>query len=309
MGARARLAAAFETSYGSPPPSGYTRLPFGPPLSLSAEQPLLDSELLGAGRDPLAPIRDAVTVGGQINVPMDLEGFGFWLKAALGAPVTTGSEPFTHTFASGSWELPSLALELANPEVPQFALYAGCVVDSLSWTMQRAGNLLVAVSLVAQGEMVATASQIGSPAAFDVRRAGHFQGAILRNGTPLANVAEAEITYANTLDRIETIRGDGLIDGADPGLASLRGRIRARFADTALIDQALAGEACDLQVSYAMAGGRGLTFTAHRVFLPRPRREIAGPQGVQMDFDWQAARQADGGPMFTAVLVNDREGY
>jgi hypothetical protein len=309
MGARSRLAAAFETTYGTAPPSGYTRLPFGPPLSLSAEQPLVDSELLGYGRDPLAPIPDAVTVGGQLNVPMDLEGFGFWLKAALGAPVTTGSEPFIHAFTSGSWELPSLALELANPEVPQFAFYAGCVVDSLSWTMQRAGNLLVAVSLVAQGETVATTAQVGTPAEFDVRRAGHFQGAILRNGAPLANVAEAEITYANNLDRIETIRGDGLIDGADPGLASLRGRIRARFADTALIDQALAGEACDLQFSYAMAGGRGFTFTAHRVFLPRPRREIAGPQGVQMDFDWQAAQQPDGGPMFTAVLVNDREGY
>ena len=29
--------------------------------SLGAEQPLLNSELLGYGRDPLAPIKDAVT--------------------------------------------------------------------------------------------------------------------------------------------------------------------------------------------------------------------------------------------------------
>ena len=309
MGARSRLAAAFETTYGTAPASGYTRLPFGPPLSLSAEQPLVDSELLGYGRDPLAPIRDAVTVGGQLNVPMDLEGFGFWLKAALGAPETTGTDPWTHTFTSGRWELPSLALEVASPEVPQFALYSGCVVDTLSWTMQRSGNLLASVALVAQGETVAATAQVGTPAEFDVRRAGHFQGSILRNGAPLANVTEAEITYANGVDRIETIRGDGLIDGADPGMASLRGRIRARFADTVLVDQALAGDACDLQFTYAMAGGLGLTFTAHRVFLPRPRREISGPQGIQLDFDWQAAQQAGGGPMLTAVLVNAREGY
>lgn len=310
IGARSVLAAAFETTYGTAPASGYTRLPFGPPLSLSAEQPLVDSELLGFGRDPLEPIKDAVTVSGQANVPMDLEGFGFWLKAAFGAPVTTGAEaPYTHTFNSGSWSLPSLALEVATPEVPQFAMYTGVMVDSLSWTMQRSGNLLVAVALVAQGEAVAGATQAGSLATFDVKRAGHFQGAILRNGTPLANVTEASITYSNNLERIETIRADGLIDGADPSLAALRGSIRARFADTTLTAQALAGDACDLQFTYAMGGGLGFTFTAHRVFLPRPRREISGPQGVQLDFEWQAAQRANGDPMFTVALVNERAAY
>ena len=60
QGARARMALAFETTYGSPPGSGYTRMPFAS-ATLGAEQPLLNSELLGYGRDPLAPIKDAVT--------------------------------------------------------------------------------------------------------------------------------------------------------------------------------------------------------------------------------------------------------
>jgi len=47
----------------------------------------------------------------------------------------------------------------------------------------------------------------------------------------------------------------------------------------------------------------------HRVFLPRPRREIQGPQGVQVSFDWQAAQQADGTPMVTVTLVNNLESY
>ena len=91
QGARALMALAFETTYGTPPVSGFTRMPFAS-TSLGAEQPLLNSELLGYGRDPLAPIKDAVTADGDVVVPLDAEAFGFWLKAAFGAPTTTGAE-------------------------------------------------------------------------------------------------------------------------------------------------------------------------------------------------------------------------
>ena len=56
-----------------------------------SEQPLLNSELFGYGRDPLAPIKDAVTADGDVVVPIDAEAFGFWLKAAFGEPSTTGT--------------------------------------------------------------------------------------------------------------------------------------------------------------------------------------------------------------------------
>ena len=70
QGARALMALAFETTYGTPPASGFTRMPFAS-TSLGAEQPLLNSELLGYGRDPLAPIKDAVTADGDVVVPLD----------------------------------------------------------------------------------------------------------------------------------------------------------------------------------------------------------------------------------------------
>ncbi len=110
--------------------------------SLGSEQPTLNSELLGYGRDPLAPIKDAVTADGDVVVPIDVEAFGFWLKAAFGDPVTTGAEaPYTHEFRSGSWSLPSMAIETGMPEVPRYAMYTGCVLDQLSWQMQRSGLL------------------------------------------------------------------------------------------------------------------------------------------------------------------------
>ena len=156
QGARAQMALAFETVYGTAPVSGYTRVPFAS-TSLGSEQPLITSELLGYGRDPSAPIKDAVTADGDVVVPIDAAAFGFWLKAAFGEPTTSGTGPWTHEFRSGSWTLPSLSIETAMPEVPRFAMYSGCVLDQLSWQMQRSGLLTATARLVAQGEAVATA--------------------------------------------------------------------------------------------------------------------------------------------------------
>ena len=108
-------------------------------------------------------------------------------------------------------------------------------------------------------------------------------------------MVSAEITYANNLDRIETIRSDGRIDGADPSIAALTGRVEVRFADQVLVNQAIAGDPCELEFGYALPSGESFTFTVHAVYLPRPRIEIAGPQGVQATFDWQAARDAGRG--------------
>ena len=309
QGARAQMALAFETTYGTPPTGGFTKMPFAS-TTLGAEQPLQTSELLGYGRDPQAPIKDAVTADGDVVIPIDVEAFGFWLKAAFGAPMTTGAEaPYSHEFRSGNWSLPSLSIETGMPEVPRFAMYSGCMVDSLSWQMARSGLLTATASIVAQGEIIGTTTVAGTPANIALRRFGRFNGAITRNGTNIGNVVSADINYANNLDRIETIRADGKIDGADPSIAALTGNVVVRFADQTLVGQAINGEACALEFSYTLASGETLTLTAHAVYLPRPRIEVSGPQGVQATFDWQAASDAALGRMCTVSLVSDRETY
>ena len=310
QGARSQLAAAFETVYGTAPVSGYTRMPFAA-STLSAEQPLLSSELLGYGRDPLAPIKDAITSDGDLTIPIDAEAFGFWLKATFGAPTTTGTSPgpYTHTFQTGNWTLPSMAIETGMPEVPRYAMYTGVMVNQLSWTMQRSGLLTASAQLVAQGETVNTTTQAGTPASLDLIRFGHFNGSIRRDGVSLGNVVSAQITYANNLDRIETIRNDGMIDGADPTIAALTGNIEVRFADMTLVNQAIAGTPCELEFAYTLVSGESLTVTVHAVYLPRPRLEISGPQGVQATFDWQAALAASPARMATITLVNDIASY
>ena len=308
QGARAQLALAFETIYGTSPATGYTQMPFAT-ASLGAEQPLLSNELLGYGRDPLAPMLDAVTADGSVVVPIDTEAFGLWLKGAFGAPVTTGTGPYTHVFTSGSWTLPSLSIETGLPEVPSYAMYGGCMVDKIGWQMARSGLLTANVDLIAQGETLATLSGAGTPVPVALKRFGHFNGSLTRNGADIGNIVGAELSYANNLDRVETLRADGKIEGADPSISSMTGKIDVRFADTTLLTQAINNTECSLEFGYSLPSGESLSVDVHRVFLPRPRREIQGPQGVQVSFDWQAAQKADGTSMVTVTLVNNVESY
>ena len=220
--------------------------------------PAYDADPFATGADPETPStgvaddntqvspRDPDSTVAAANTAPDAtairaEALGFWLKAAFGVPTTTGAAaPYSHEFQSGAWTLPSMSIETGMPEVPRYAMYSGCVLDQLTWQMQRSGLLTATARLVAQGKTVGTTtSAFGAPAsppaALELKRFGHFNGAITRNGTALGNVVSAEITYANNLDRIETIRSDGRIDGADPSIAALTGRIEVRFADQTLV--------------------------------------------------------------------------
>jgi len=87
-GANTKLAFAFESTYGTPPGAGYVQMPFVSE-GLGDEQPLVASNLLGQGREPLPPSLDVITNNGDLVVPLDLRYFGFWLKLLFGAPTST----------------------------------------------------------------------------------------------------------------------------------------------------------------------------------------------------------------------------
>jgi hypothetical protein len=309
QGARAQLALAFESVYGTPPtPPAFWRIPFAS-STLGSERPLLASELLGYGRDPLPPVPDVETGDGDIVVPIDLRAWGIWLRAAFGSPTTTGAGPYSHEFRSGGWSIPSMSIEAGNPEVPSYRMASGCVVNAISWEMRRSGLLTATVGLIAQGEAAAASSAAGTLTDIEVLRFGHFNGAIARNGSPLGNIVAAQVTYSNNLDRIETIRNDGKIEGADPTIAALTGRIDVRFADQTLLDQAIDGDAAELKFSFTRGVGESFELVAHAVYLPKPRLPIQGPAGVQATFEWQAALDPVEGRMCTATLVNDVPDY
>lgn len=95
-GVNAALAAVFESTYGTPPVSGYRRMPFAS-ANLGEEQGLIENELLGFGREPLAPTYDVVSNMGEIVVPVDVRNIGVWLRGLFGAPTTAAAVAATGT--------------------------------------------------------------------------------------------------------------------------------------------------------------------------------------------------------------------
>ncbi|MFN3628437.1 MAG: phage tail tube protein [Hylemonella sp.] len=307
-GANASLLAAFETTYGSNPVGDYWKLPFVS-TTLGSEQGLIANDLIGLGRDPSAPIRDVIKVEGDIVVPIDVRNIGMWLKALLGSATTTGTGTLTHTFISGKSSLPSISLETGLPDIPAWFVASGVMVNSLQVGFARSGAANATVGLIAQGETKQAVSLDTTPTTRDILRFNQFQGSIKKGGTALGNVVSAQLTYSNNLERIETIRSDGKIDGADPTVASLTGNLEVRFADTQLIDAATNNTPLELTFAYTIDATKRLTFIAHEVYLPKPKLSISGPGGIQATFEWQAAKNVAANKMLTVELLNDVTTY
>ena len=308
-GANAIMTAAFEATYGTPPSTGYRKMPFVQ-SNLGEEQGLIPDDLLGFGREMLPPTRDVINNDGDIVVPIDLRNFGNWLKLYMGQPTTTlvaGAQE--HVFTSGAIALPSCTIEVGMPEVPSYGQNYGVRGNTMRVTMQRSGLLTATLGLIAQGENPFAATQSGTPAEASIKRFSPCQGKITRDGVDLGSVVSADFTYSNNLDKVETIRGDGRIEDADPGMVSMTGNIGVRFRDTTRLGQATAGDPVELTFGWISSATESLVYTVHAVYLPRAKRPITGPGGVQASFAWQAAKDMTLGKSVTAVLRNNVTSY
>lgn len=237
-------------------------------------------------------------------------GNAFTLEASTatvsGDTLTGGGT--AHVFASGSDDLPSYSIEVGLSKIPAFFMHTGVVLNSIAFSFQRSGAATATVNAIAQGEDRNGATLGGTPQTLTFGRISQFQGEIHSGGVPIANLTAGSVTYSNNLERIETIRDDGKIDGADPTVAALTGSIDVRFADTTLFDKARDGSPVDLEFSYTLDSGLSLTITAHEVYLPKPKVSVNGPGGVQATFEFRGAKNESAGQMLTVTLLNDLDG-
>ncbi len=313
QGANASLLAAFESVYGNSPSDGYVKLPFVS-STLGADQPLVEDDTLGFGRDPLPPSYGPLTVDGEVPVPLDLRSIGVWLKGLLGSPATTdgaggAAGAKVHAWSSGATELPSLTFEVGNPEVPSFRRHFGGMVGSWKLPIQTTGTVTTSFTVLGQGEASDDETVDASPSSYAYQRFQAGQGAVLLDGASLGSLTGGELNYTNNLDAFRPVRDDEKIEGVDLGKTACSGTIKVRFATTTLLDKATSKTPVALAFRYRISPTAMLLVTVPQVYLPRPRLSIQGPGGIDTDFAWQASRTTAGTAMMTVTLTNDVAEY
>ena len=309
-GYNAQLLFAYESTYGTPPASdAYFKLPFNN-CDLGGEQGLIEDDVLGLGRDPRAPTYDLKRIAGQVEVPLDDTNIGYWLKLLLGAPTTTGVGPYTHTFVSGKAlaSMESAAIELGFSEIPRYYLCDGVRADAMTIRVQRSGKMTAVITLVGQDEVDSATAVDATPNENSYNRFDAFEGNIQRSDVDLANVLSGEFTFRNKVEPVETLRSDALIEAAEPGICALSGSIDTRYGDQTLYGDAEGQAGVQIDFDF-VSGANSLKFNQHEVYLPLPKRNVAGPGGVEASYDYQAAYNSTAGEMFEVVLVNDQADY
>lgn len=216
---------------------------------------------------------------------------------------TTGN--YNHVFVPGGAN-PSASLEVGLTDVSEFDMNAGVKVSTLEIALQRSGNLNATIGLIAQSETSHGSTQAGTPTDLEVIRFAQGSGQVLRDGVPIGNLVSGNLKFDNGLDKVEVIRRDGRIAGADEGIMAVTGSLVVRYDPGNPVPPA--GTPVDIQFSWVHEAFR-LTLDLHEVFLPKPQKPITGPGGVQATYNWQAAENKALSKTLTATLVNDVASY
>lgn len=312
IGANANLYLRPETSYGTLATGNFTRLGFLR-AGLGVSQQLLDLRVLGIGqgRDAGDPMQGEIDTEGEVEIPLNQDGFGHWLRLLLGPPTTTGTSPnFVHVFASGAAALPSasVVLDYGATLPDRYLVLTGVRAGSLAIGFGPTGPATARIGLMAQGGGLQPGAVHGTPVTVTGTNFLRPQGRILKGTTPLALVTDASLDVSNGLEALRTIRNDRRIEEAEPGGTSITGRVTARLAAGGLLAEALADTPVDLTLGFEASAVRAIEFRLPRTFLSRPRAEIEGPGGVSVTYDLRAS--ADGvGAALSVTLRNSIASY
>lgn len=223
-------------------------------------------------------------------------------RAKLPSATLTGGA-VKHVFSSGGRCLPYASIEFGHPEIPSYEMNYGVGLNTMRIGLARSGSLVANLGLMGKGSTSSGISGAGTPVDVEIDRFVQARGRIMKDGVQLASINSGSIGFSNGLEKVDSIQPDGRIEGLDPGSFRCSGDIVSLWADNVMDDAAIAREPISLEYGWTF-GSFGLTFKLPRVFLPRPKKSVTGPAGIQRTFNWQASGEG-AGSMLTAELIND----
>lgn len=246
---------------------------------------------IGGGREASEPFYGNVDVSGQLAAPLCYNQVGYWLKLALGAPVTTGTNPYTHTFKIPD-RLPSMIienkLEFAGSSNSTYHKYRGNVCGSYELSVAAGSELVQNVSITGSSFVPSATPYDATPTAVAFKRVNFKDGELYIDGV-LQGCLSDSLNFSlnnNTDGEFYALGGDGYRCMVTEGVVGVSGSISTIFKNDSFLQKAVDHTETSIEIRFT-SGTDMLSYFFDDVQFALSSPE-AGPQGSKVDFSWSA---------------------
>jgi hypothetical protein len=307
-GSRGQVVIDFETTYGSDPVAADGILMPINTFSLQAKRNQIIPATITGTRNPVMPIDGNNDCSGGAVVPVDAINFGYWLRALLGVPDTTGAlAPYTHVF-SVPLAVESMVVDLGYTDVGQYFKFNGAKLSSMAIDFGGDAELVANLEFMA-AKSTLTQAAYDTPTGLEFIRFGQFQLAVEEGGAPSTIVGTVNLTISNNLDPNSYVIGGGGIRGDLPeGVVAVSGTLRALFTDEVLYEKALDSTETSLKITADNTVESIEFYLPELKFTPATPVLVNGGIWAELPF---AAYYSDnvGATAFQVTLINSHEAY
>jgi hypothetical protein len=312
-GARSQVRIDWESVYGTAPTGSAIAsilLPFTS-VDLKDTSKPQKTNILGGGRNVAPPFYPNTAFSGALAGFCDSIAIGYILKAVFGAPTTTGSVNFTHTFKIGA-TTPSFILEKGHPEIPYYYVYKGCKAMGFSVSLAQNGQFTYNVPLICASQ-TPSATSYDATANYDVSKPTVIFDAqdlaVTEGGGAITTLESLSFNYTNNSVVGFGLGGGGSATVAGEGNPTIDGAIKGMFDGNTLIAKGY-GKTESSLVATMTRGAVSLTLAVDELFYSRETPPISGPGGIYLDLAYEGCYiNAAAASAFRAVLVNTQASY
>ena len=303
-GALSKLVMGFQADAATTATAGFV-LPVNKSTIKSSRNQIIPATIRG-NLNPTEPSDGNLSVAGDIEVPVDSLAMWYWLKAAFGAPTTAGTDPYTHVFKAGDPTAPrpyiTIEHQFTDLATPQFFLYVGCKINSMSLSMGADSELVVTMAVVGISETIGTSSFDGSATTINMSRLKNNQMTLKEGGGSIANAKLVDCSINWNVDTDQYVIAAGGTLGAVPdGVMGVSGNLSALFETISLLTKAMESTESSLEATFTASASSALVIEFPELKYTRNSPGIEGPKGIVQSLPWGA--YYDNGADETSVMV------
>ncbi len=306
-GVKSQVVIGFEGVFKTAPADGFL-MPVNS-CTVKASRPKNTAGTIRGNLNPAAPFDGNLIASGDIVVPVDSVAFWYWLRLAMGSPITTGTGPYVHTYGLGGVR-PSFTLELQFTDLgsARYMRYRGCKISTMKIDMGGDGELVATLGVVGADYSIETAPFDATPTAVSMNRMKNSHLALTEGGSAIENAMSFGIDVNFNLDTENyCIGGAGKLYNILDGLYTVNGSLKALFEDTALILKAQSSTESSIVATFTN-GAAVLAFTVPELQYQEDMPAIEGPKGVQVTLPFVAYYEnASQATSMQVVLTNADE--